>query len=352
MANTKRKKAQKKSGSSSVVWHRRKEGTNRGVDGELSGIWGTTIKLARQEIDHFLSLVPKILRDDDPLAVHKMRVTSRRVEQFLILLYAKPIPQHIRRFRRNVKRCRRLLGELRNCDVLSSVAEAELSQNLNPHKEAWEAVNKYLQVRRERKAPAILRQIGRIKLVAAYVRLKRDMEAGGSCFEMVSETEIAELGNSWENQLVHRRVTLSLENRWRGFEGAIESARREPGEEELVHGIRIATKRLRYLGEVMVSLNFPGSPEIVEWLRTVQRTIGEWHDLEVLEHIIIRMLAHEEIQHDPSGLAEKLEKLILKNRKIKQTSEAAFSRMTLNSGEYRAAQKWVYGLVPGDTAED
>jgi CHAD domain-containing protein len=306
--------------------------------------WVKLRSLARRQIDKFLLLVPEVLRDEDRMAIHKIRVATRRVEQILVLLYPKPRPKYVRNLLRNAKHCRRILGEIRNCDVLMGIAEAAILRGDAANLSAWEAVREYLQGRRARKSPALFQKLSRIQFALPYVKLKGALDTDGVCFDMVPENEIAELGDNWGFKLVHRRIVLSLENRWRTFEIAVEDSRAHP-DEPVIHGVRIATKKLRYLAEVMDKLGVVGSSEAYNWFRTLQRAIGEWHDLEVLEHVINTMMSHKNFRQRHSALTARIEKLILENREIKRKSEARFSEMTSKSAEYRETKKWISGLL-------
>ena len=80
--------------------------------------WSKVRKLALRHLNRFVSLEAKVLKGDDPDAIHDMRVASRRLQQVLDLIFPKPLPREARRLRRKIRRCRRALGDLRNCDVL------------------------------------------------------------------------------------------------------------------------------------------------------------------------------------------------------------------------------------------
>ena len=74
-------------------------------------------ELALRQLNRFISYEAKVLKGDDADAIHDMRVASRRLQQVLDLLYPKPRPQELRRLRRQIRRCRQVLGDVRNCDV-------------------------------------------------------------------------------------------------------------------------------------------------------------------------------------------------------------------------------------------
>jgi CHAD domain-containing protein len=85
---------------------------------EMPDHWTVVGKLAVRHLDRFISLEPKMLKGDNPEAIHDIRVASRRLQQLLDLIYSKPRLREIRRFRRKIRRCRRALGGVRNYDLL------------------------------------------------------------------------------------------------------------------------------------------------------------------------------------------------------------------------------------------
>ncbi len=106
--------------------------------------WDKVRGLALRQLDRFMTLAPKVLRGDDPEAIHDSRVASRRLQQVLDLLYPAPCPREIRRLRRKIRRCRRALGEVRNCDVLLERVEKALARKRTARRETWAAVEQYL----------------------------------------------------------------------------------------------------------------------------------------------------------------------------------------------------------------
>jgi len=130
-------------------------------------------KIALRQMDKFIDLVPLVLRNEDLTAVNRMRVTCRRLEEILDLIYVRPRPGHIKKLRRRLKLCRRTLGKLRNCDALLEVANNAIA--VNPaESDAWQALRQYLQPLRTRTASMTLKKLGRVNLAMPYLRMKRD----------------------------------------------------------------------------------------------------------------------------------------------------------------------------------
>src|SRR6478672_13136253 len=85
------------------------------VAGQQSWEWAKLRKIALRQMDKFIDLFPLVLRNEDLTAVNLMRITCRRLEQILELVYDKPRPRHIKKLRERLKLCRRTLGRLRDC---------------------------------------------------------------------------------------------------------------------------------------------------------------------------------------------------------------------------------------------
>ncbi len=306
--------------------------------------WNRLRKLARHQLERLLLLVPEVLRDDDRTSVHELRVTCRRIEQMLDLLYPKFPPRHIRKLHRNVKRCRRAVGEIRDCDVYLSFVEGAMARSTSREKGAWQAVREYLRSRRARKIDGVFQKISRIKLAPAYIELRRDLDSARSRLNRTLQHEASERGDDWVSKPAHPPVEHALAKSWRTLEAAVEESRAEPSE-AVIHGVRIATKRLRYLVEIIEKFDVPGSSQVLAWLRTLQQAIGAWHDLEGLEQMMTKMLSHEEWRRDRPEVIRQIEKLLVENRELKRTSQAKFAWMMHNSKEYRVTRKWVLGIV-------
>ncbi|MGH9433818.1 MAG: CHAD domain-containing protein, partial [Terriglobia bacterium] len=73
--------------------------------------WLQARQLALKQLDKLVALEPKVLRGNRREAVHALRVASRRLQEELDLIYAKPRPPEIRRLRRKIRRCRGLLSD-------------------------------------------------------------------------------------------------------------------------------------------------------------------------------------------------------------------------------------------------
>jgi CHAD domain-containing protein len=304
-------------------------------------------ELALRQLNRFISYEAKVLKGDDAEAIHDMRVASRRLQQVLDLLYPKPRPQELRRLRRQIRRCRLALGEVRNCDVLLEIVGRSLGRKRSARRQAWTAVQHFLLMHRSESFLRAMRKFGKINLAVFYVNLKEFL-LHDKAHDHAAEHHAH--GSGAPHPTFAKDLTNALESAWSRFEDQVAQSHRH-SRPEVIHGARIATKRLRYLLEVFHEFGVPGSADALAWLRQLQKHLGDWHDLEVLEQMMIEMLARPEFLREHLSLAMEVEKLILRNRENKVGFEEKYSRMSRESGEMHRLKEWVsYLLTSPSTA--
>lgn len=306
--------------------------------------WATVRKLAHKQLNRFMALEPKVLRGDDPDALHDMRVASRRLQQILDLIYPKPRPHGVRGLRRKIQRSRRCLSEVRNCDVLIERVEKDLASKRATRREARQALLQFLHERRGDNFEKALKKLGKVNLAVFYVELRRLISPELSSPSPAPHAHHASAAEELTPDLFYRRMGESLGVVWRAFESQLALSQSDP-RPAVVHGARIATKRLRYLIEVIHEFGVHGSQPNLIWLRALQRLLGQWHDLEVLELSMIEMVARTDFLREHLDLAMGVEKLIVRNRVAKKKMEQKYFRMALDSPEAAHLKEWVGYLV-------
>ncbi len=311
--------------------------------------WTKVRKLAVRQLDRFMALEPKVLRGDDPDAIHDMRVASRRLQQVLDLIYPPPAPGEIRKLRRVIRRSRRSLSEIRNCDVLLQSIGARLGRKRAAHREIWTAVEHYLHQRRSKSFEKALRKISKMNMAGFYVRLKSHLTVNGHMPHPEPRGLFAADAQPLLPEHFYERLGQSLERVAKAFEDQLAQSQGDP-RAATIHGARIATKRIRYLIEVIHEFGVPGSEERLVWLRDLQRLLGEWHDLQVLEEMMIEMVARPEFLREHLEMAMGVEKLIARNRLGRKGLEQKYFEMTRDSHEFRRTKDWVTYLVASPSA--
>jgi CHAD domain-containing protein len=140
------------------------------------------------------------------------------------------------------------------------------------------------------------------------------------------------------------RLTQALAGAWGEFEKQVSASHLEMSAPS-IHAARICAKRVRYLLEVANQFGIPGSSAALTWLKKIQEHLGDWHDMEVLEEMIIEMIAKPEFLRDQLPLAMATGKLILRNRIRKRGFTERYFQMTLESPTYQGIKNWAEGLL-------
>jgi CHAD domain-containing protein len=306
--------------------------------------WSKVRKLALRHLNRFVSLEPKVLKGDDPDAIHDMRVASRRLQQVLDLISPKPLPREVRRLKRKIRRCRGALGDLRNCDVLLQQVQGRLARKRCSHREAWTAVKQHLQERRSESFSRAVRKLSKVNLAIFYMRTKEILDRLKPTPDHDHGSHPLVQPDRPALEPFQVRLTQALADAWREFEKQV-AASHEEMTAPSIHAARICAKRLRYLLEVANQFGIPGSSGALAWLRKIQDNLGDWHDMEVLEEMIIEMIAKPDFLRDQLPLAVAIEKLILRNRTTKRGFREKYFQMTLDSPNYQGFKNWAGGLL-------
>jgi CHAD domain-containing protein len=303
--------------------------------------------VARRRLDRFAGLESKVLKGDNPKAIHDIRVASRRLQQVLDLLYPAPPPK-IRKLRRSIRRCRKALSEVRNHDVLLGRTGRALRRKRLARREAWEAFRDDLERRRKKSFRKAARRLSKLSLPTTYIRLKENLAAHSGSLPPEQISAPASPPSSDLDTDLRRNIETALQDAWSSLQQTLSHAQEQRSVASL-HGVRIATKKARYLIEVIDALHAPGSDQALRWLRDVQSQLGDWHDLEVLEDAMLGMVADSGILEEKLELAMDVERLVLQSRKRKKEKESGFFRMAENSGGWDRFAMWVRGYLGVDS---
>ncbi len=302
--------------------------------------WDRVLAVAKRRLDQFLALEPQVLRGEDPEAIHDFRVASRRLQQILDLLFRRPQPPKIRKFRCSLRRARRALSVVRNCDVLMHNAERILRRKRISRRAPWEAFRNYLEEHRKKSFRKAARRLGRMNLSAFYVQMRGQLESlpdlhSLSHSRLEADEPAAETSASLSGQLAG-----ALQETWLALEGRA-AAWRDERTAPALHAVRIAAKRFRYLIEVIHELGDSSAKSALEPLRGLQDRLGNWNDLEVMEQMMLEMIASPEYLQEHLQLAIQIEQLVLRNRRIKKLGEGKILGALEDSPEWSALGGWV-----------
>jgi CHAD domain-containing protein len=203
-------------------------------------------------------------------SVHKMRVASRRLREAVPLLPNAAEPDGTcapggRRLSRPLRRVTRALGGVRELDVALAYLD-EIRSTRTAVAGAVGTVSRVIRWEREVRRQAMLRRLERANLEKVERRI----------LEQVVDLEVSAVDLS-RNQKLGRRIARRTE----GVEAAVEAAGDLYAPNRL-HGVRIATKKLRYALELAHELALARTLGSVRRLKRMQDLLGRMHDLEVL----------------------------------------------------------------------
>lgn len=253
-----------------------------------------------------------VVTTDEVEAVHKMRVTTRRLQASLDLLEGKV---KVRPLKRRLRRWRRMLSSVRNYDVFLLMIEQEAATRRGA-REQYELLTIVLQKRRAKLAARVKKYLAKVDVVEQLgTRLSLSSAAMSRLWEQpvtdelepaaeplaadFGEASTIEPGDSLEpeapfpaidEQAAAMRAAERLEQRMAEFNALAARSHPTTDPREL-HQLRIAAKRVRYLLEAVTAMGFGEATQALTWLRALQDRIGDWHDLEALEEEIILLVS-------------------------------------------------------------
>jgi CHAD domain-containing protein len=222
-------------------------------------------KLLRDRVRKCVSLLPKVLAEDDPEAVHDLRVWSRRLQQVVVTLFPSPRPPEARTIVRTLRRTRRSLGGWRDCHVVIALLARKIRAVRNPaQKQAWEMAFAMARAKLQRQMRRARHRIANRKMFTLAQRVQGLIESGpiGSAEDdanpfRVLENSVAAAYSEWREGLARAKSSA------------------DPFE---IHAFRIQTKRLRYRIELLRDLGSATAKSALSSLRTLQDELGRWHD--------------------------------------------------------------------------
>jgi CHAD domain-containing protein len=291
-------------------------------------IWSRLNKLLLDRLRKCVALVPRVLRRDDPDAVHDLRVWSRRSQQLIIALFPQPRPPEARAIMKALRCARHSLGAWRDCDVLIALLERKARRiRRADEKQAWEMIRDLGRKKRQRRMRRARRKLASRKLIALMHRgqelIERRLAPNGERDQDLLAAFVSSVGEAhatWRKGLACARANLTTAG---------------------IHAFRIQTKRLRYRVELARDLGSSAAQEAVASLKAIQDELGRWHDSTELVMLAADALA------DPEFLAQHPRTAAAVLRKIDRNSALQIERVrrllesTHEGLERSAIQAWI-----------
>ncbi len=266
-------------------------------------------KILLSQIDALIGLRRRVLRTDEPEAIHKMRVATRRLQASLDLLQTRDgglgggkINAAVGKVKKRLRRSRRALAKVRNADVFLGLISDYSPKSVEAKARRFELLTSILRGKRERnseKSRLYLDAHGfseTAALLELTPALSPNPDSSGSLI-----SDAADLSQPALQSVLPAATTLlnpigiriaaagRLERRLAEFHALALAAHPASAPIEL-HKVRIAAKKLRYLLELISMMGIADPAREIGWLRHLQDKIGDWHDLHAIEEEIIKIV--------------------------------------------------------------
>jgi CHAD domain-containing protein len=214
-----------------------------------------------------------LARTGAPDGVHKARVATRRLRETLPVVLDGRRSRKVRRLRKEMRRLTRALGPVREMDVTLGLLGAVTLGH--PEGEAsLEAVRQLLEFERQARWERMVERIDRFD--------------AGSFGERLEQLAASRPVGDAERITRQGLLAVRIARRTKALQRAIEEAGSLYAPEPL-HAVRIAVKKLRYALELAHDLKLLRSRRPLTLLKSVQETLGDLHDRQVLLHYLADM---------------------------------------------------------------
>jgi CHAD domain-containing protein len=233
-------------------------------------------------------------------AVHKMRVSTRRLQASLDLLERE---MKVRKLKRRLRTWRRKLSSVRNYDVFLELIEKEAASRGRTRREQIELVKATLQERRMERAEKVKQYLEGINIDAIASSLGLSAPSTGEPLDSADvidelRDQAPPIETAAETMVIDKQRVAGyaaerLDQRLAEFQALAAQSHPTNNPAEL-HQLRIAAKRVRYLLEIVCQMGYGDASRSLSWLKALQDRIGDWHDLEALEEEIIAIVSGPE----------------------------------------------------------
>ena len=219
----------------------------------------------RRQTDAFARWLA-LARAGDEKGVHQARVATRRLREALPLLTAAGAAD-ARGVRREIRRLTRALGPVRELDVAHRVLEAVARRHGWPPT-TTARVDQYFARLRTRRMEALLDEVDRLDAAGLPARI---------------DDLVVTVDGGARRAAALVFLVPRLRRRARALARAVAAAGTLYAV-QLLHDVRLAVKKLRYLLELSATVTGASVAAEIRQLKRVQTHLGRLHDLHVVQH--------------------------------------------------------------------
>jgi CHAD domain-containing protein len=222
-------------------------------------------------------------RDGDAHDVHQARVASRRLREAVPVLTSGIKGSKAGKARGKIRRLTKALGTVRELDVTLQLID-ELTAAETLPRLALEDVRAHVVAERDKRRTVMLKRLDRVNVE----KLDRRLATVGDALAQSQSEE-------WRGSLGSR-----LMKRQKALRAAIADAGQLYSPEKL-HGVRIASKKLRYAMELAADAGVKSAAAPLRAVKRAQDTLGRLHDLQILQQHVAAVQAAPATQTPPRG---------------------------------------------------
>ena len=227
----------------------------------------------------------RVRQAEDSECVHRMRVASRRLRSLLPLFAVCLSRKTCERWRKQLRRLTRALGEVRDTDVQIVCVEHFLEHAASfQERPGGERILLRLQQQRQ----ALQGPVGEALDRFTARQLPEQMEQ--TLTQLVHASQAT--GADMPGHYVYRKTRKAIRAQLKALQ-AYAPYVQQPERIDALHAMRIAAKRLRYTMEACTSFYPDALAEPVRAARTIQTLLGDIHDCDVWIHDLPQFLQDE-----------------------------------------------------------
>jgi CHAD domain-containing protein len=243
---------------------------------------------ARSSLHYLHDLIAnmeRVRQAEDSEGVHRTRVASRRLRSLLPLFALCLSRKTCERWRKQLRRLTRALGEARDTDVKIACVEHFLEHAASlQERPGGERLLLRLQQQRQALQGSLKEALDRFTARHIPAEIEQTLT------QLAYASQAA--GADTPGRYVYRKTRKAM---WAQLNALQTYAPyvQQPERTDALHAMRIATKRLRYTMEACTSFYPDALEEAVRAARTIQTLLGDIHDCDVWLHDLPQFLQDE-----------------------------------------------------------
>jgi CHAD domain-containing protein len=256
----------------------------------------TLRRLLRDRWKRLAKHTRRVLASDAAEPVHNLRITTRRLQELVVLAGAARGYPAIAPTLKTLRRVRRACSQVRNADVLLGHLASRLHRK-GGEAELWSPLAEDLGAQRAKAQSKMRKALGKLDVADAHGRWQRTLRRSPRA-------------NADTEARVRSELQGHLRQRHEQFLAARDAALAQGSGTPEIHALRIAGKRLRYALEALDDLNGDAVKPALAKLQRFQAALGQWHDLEMMAELIITHCGRKKfIRRQPADALKLLQTL-------------------------------------------